>query len=825
MTLTFPNSPAVNDTFIYKDKVYKYDGKKWVSGFLNNSAISTEYIDYNNITPTPEINLDLRKYNFFELNLGTSPNLFSYPEDFTKNPPWFTNTSNLNGTLVNGQTVLTPDYTQNANKITENTTANAIRYFYALYSFTKDVTYTISIYVKRNVGTRNFGIVLPSIMFGVFIGATYNLTDGTYTLSAPAGSVNASANITNEGDGWYRCSITATAVSTTISTNIIFSQIQFRLVNNSDLYGTYTGDGTSSIYIWGAKLEVGKLTSYIPPEITNKLKYSEQFSDSVWTKLNTNINANILSAPDGTLTGDLLLETVASGQHSVSYSSSAITPSITDLRNRNYTLSIYVKKYNRSRFFIKMAENTNTSYIAAFVDLDAVTATLATSVGSGVAVGCSITPSIDGWYRISLTGRTGENSVHSLQFIILDDTGSLSYVGDTTKGIYIWGAQLQKGALTSYQKTDALAYYNVNLTESSESDMFLLKIKNQIKPDFNLDLTTTSAMPYDNYVLIYPTVSNAASSLTNIGLFVSPDGSKIYSAASSYSNSGSLYYNYIFQNNLSTPWDITSTFLSQGQVRQNAILSLDSLSTAITGIYISNDGTNLYVSRLGTTGNIFHYALSTPWNLSTSTLIGTYSITQASNVLNGITFKPDGTSMYILGGTTDAIYEYNLSSPWNLATATYTAGNTISVSDITTEPYSLQFSPDGTKLFFVSTNNTRLYQLDLSTAWKINTVVNNTVGNSKYVSIATAVAGNSFTISPDGLKTFILRNGFNVNLSYIYQYASSYLGSLDYTISWPNNIKWENGSPPSITKSNQNTLIEFYKYNGIWNAKLLVDDI
>lgn len=814
MTLTFPNSPAVNDTFIYKDKVYKYDGKKWGSGFLNNSAISTEYIDYNNITPTPEIDLDLRKYNFFELNLGTSPNLFSYPEDFTKNPPWFANNGFLNGTLVGGQTVLTPDYTQTANKITENTTADTIRYFYALSSFTKDVTYTVSIYVKRNVGTRNFGIILPSIMFGVFIGATYNLTDGTYSLSAPEGSVNASANITNEGDGWYRCSITATAVSTTISTNINFSQIQFRIVNNSNLYGAYTGDGTSSIYIWGAKLEVGKLTSYIPPEITNKLKYSEQFSDSVWTKLNTNISANELSAPDGTFTGDLLLETVASGQHSVGYNTASI-----DMTNRNYTYSTYIKKYNRSRCIIKMANLSGTSYVAATINLDTGIATLASSVGSGIAVSCTMTPDIDGWYRISLTGRTGTNEVQVLQLIILDDTGQTPYTGDITKGLYIWGAQLQKDTLTSYQKTDALAYYNVNLTESSESDMFLLKIKNQIKPDFNLDLTTTSAMPYDNYNITYSTISGGSSGLANLGLFVSPDGSKIYSTSSAFT--GSSWRQYVYQYNLSTPWDISSPFLSQGRVASNTVLLIDSDSPDITGIYISNDGTNLYVSRKTAGTNINHFTLSTPWNLSTATIFGNYSITQASNQLHGITFKPDGTSMYILGGTTDAIYEYNLSIPWNLATATYTAGNTISVSTISVEPFSLQFSPDGTKLFFMSTNNTRLYQLDLSTEWKISTAVN----NNKYVSTSNAVNVGAFAIKPDGLKTFILRNSYSITQSVIYQYSSSYLGSLDYTISWPNNIKWENGSPPSITKSNQNTLIEFYKYNGIWNAKLLVDDI
>ncbi|MEY3411800.1 MAG: hypothetical protein RIQ70_486, partial [Bacteroidota bacterium] len=126
-----------------------------------------------------------------------------------------------------------------------------------------------------------------------------------------------------------------------------------------------------------------------------------------------------------------------------------------------------------------------------------------------------------------------------------------------------------------------------------------------------------------------------------------------------------------------------------------------------------------------------------------------------------------------------------------------------------------------TKLFFTSNSNNRLSQLDLSTAWKINTAVN----NSKYISTTSVGSTGGFAIKPDGLKMFALRNAFSYTQSVIYQYSSSYLGSLDYTLTWPNNIKWDGGSPPSITKSNQNTLIEFYKYNGIWNAKTLANDI
>ena len=819
MTLTFPNSPALNETIIYNDKIYKYDGKKWVSGFLNNNSISTEYIDYNRVTPTPDINLDLRKYNFFELNLGTSPNLFAYPEDFTKSPPWIA--TGLNGTMASGQTELTPDYTQTAEKLTENTTASVTRLFTNTNDFVKGTTYTVSMYVKRASGTRNFGIVLPSTPFGsVVFGCMYNLGTVTATVSAETGTINTAANvsatITDAGNGWYRCSITATAIATVTAT------IQFRMISGTGLYSTYTGDGTSALFLWGAKLEVGKLTNYIPPEITNKLKYSEQFSNSVWTKLNTTITENQVSAPDGTLTGDLMLETITSGQHSVSYNTV-----ITDLINRNYTYSIYVKKYNRARLRIQMANNAGTSAISANINLDTVTATLASSVGSGVAVSCSITPDINNWYRISLTGKTGVNEIQVMQLLVLDDTGT-PYTGDITKGVYVWGAQLQKDTLTSYQKVEALAYYNVKFTESSENDMLLLNIKNQVKPDFNLELTAAGAgMTYANNTVAYGILLAQFQASGTYGMYVSPDGKRIYNLSTTH-NFSQLFHE-IHQSDLSTPWDISNATLSQGRIINAARLaSTDTYvgGVAVTSMYISNDGVNMYVCKYGVSANVTHYVLPNPWNIATAVLVGTYStLAQAGNFAYGITFKPDGSALYILNGntgSTNTVFEYALSIPWNLSTATFTAGNSLLLTSATTNANHLQFSPDGTKLYFYSVNNTRLYQVDLTTAWKINTGV---LPITKYVSLSVAASVAGFTISPDGLTTLVNKNIGSQSTTTLFQYNSTYLGALDYTLSWPSNIKWDGGSPPAITKSNQNTLIELYKYDGTWYAKTLANDI
>ena len=71
-----------------------------------------------------------------------------------------------------------------------------------------------------------------------------------------AGTCGVGGIIQHVGNGWYRCSITTTAPDT-LSRAYVLS-----LVASGT---TYTGDGTSGLFIWGAQLEAGAfITNYIP---------------------------------------------------------------------------------------------------------------------------------------------------------------------------------------------------------------------------------------------------------------------------------------------------------------------------------------------------------------------------------------------------------------------------------------------------------------------------------------------------------------------------------------------------------------------------------
>lgn len=77
------------------------------------------------------------------------------------------------------------------------------------------------------------------------------------------------ASIQNYGNGWYRCSVTYDGAGASVANGLVG-------VPTSGGGVSYTGDGTSGIYVWGAQLEVGSVaTSYIPTTTAAVTRSSE----------------------------------------------------------------------------------------------------------------------------------------------------------------------------------------------------------------------------------------------------------------------------------------------------------------------------------------------------------------------------------------------------------------------------------------------------------------------------------------------------------------------------------------------------------------------
>jgi hypothetical protein len=196
----------------------------------------------------------------------------------------------------------------------------------------------------------------------------------------------------------------------------------------------------------------------VEPSATNLLPYSEEFSNSWWSKVDATMEVGH-AAPDGTTNAYKLIEDTSDSAHR------AYNADITALG----TISVYVKQgdSNNRLFQIKRDGGSNSW---SWFDLQAGTVEYQTQ---GVA---SIEDAGNGWKRCTFT-PTNANST----FVFGMSDGGLdrseSYQGDGTSGVYIWGAQVEAGSVaTSYIPTSGStvtrAADDLAITGSAFSDFY-----------------------------------------------------------------------------------------------------------------------------------------------------------------------------------------------------------------------------------------------------------------------------------------------------------------------------------------------------------------
>jgi len=260
------------------------------------------------------------------------------------------------------------------------------------------------------------------------------------------------------------------------------------------------------------------------------------------------------------------------------------------------------------------------------------------------------------------------------------------------------------------------------------------------------------------------------------GVTLTPDGTSMYVLGSD----GGVYR--VYQYTLSTAWSLSSVTYVQNRQVTFAIQG-----SFPWGVAWNDDGTRLYVSGYY---NVSQLSASTPY--SVTSIPGTdyfpttkYYATQEERNPNAIAFRPDGLRMYIVGFIADRVYEYTITTAWQVQYPGIYSLTNKSINDPNTT--GLFFSPDGLKMYTIGTSFDSVHEYTLSTAWSVSTA---SLTRSQSVQLQTT-SPYGLCFSPDGTKMYhtgsIVNNGiyeytlstaWNIStLTYIQNFQTSARGS------------------------------------------------
>lgn len=185
---------------------------------------------------------------------------------------------------------------------------------------------------------------------------------------------------------------------------------------------------------------------------TNLILWSEQLGS--WTPTKCSVSSDAIAAPDGALTADKLVEDNTTGIHKLEQ---ILTKSAAAAA---YVIAVRAKAAERSLLRLHGFNGASGVHALFNVAAGTVSAT-ATAFGSGwQAAGQGISSLGAGWYLCWLALVSSAETQMIVQ-LRPELPGEASYAGDGASGLYLWGAQVQRGVAVpgAYARTTSTPAY------------------------------------------------------------------------------------------------------------------------------------------------------------------------------------------------------------------------------------------------------------------------------------------------------------------------------------------------------------------------------
>jgi len=240
------------------------------------------------------------------------------------------------------------------------------------------------------------------------------------------------------------------------------------------------------------------------------------------------------------------------------------------------------------------------------------------------------------------------------------------------------------------------------------------------------------------------------------------------------------------------------TFVSSAQA---AATFVDSFSVVTqennpTGLTFNNDGTKMFVS--GNAGNdVGEYSLTTAFDVSTATFVGRFEVVNEDNNPSGVAFNNDGTKMFVTGFTGDNVYEYTLSTGFDL-TSTVSFVDSFDVSTHETAPGGLTFNNEGTKMFVVGEDAKKVNEYTLTTPFDVS--------SASFVDSFDVVGQvwrpRDVAFNNDGTKMFVVGHNDEVD-EFILSTGFDLSSTITYVGAF--NVSTQDDTPTGVTFNNDGT--------------------
>lgn len=249
----------------------------------------------------------------------------------------------------------------------------------------------------------------------------------------------------------------------------------------------------------------------------------------------------------------------------------------------------------------------------------------------------------------------------------------------------------------------------------------------------------------------------------------------------------------------------------------NVSFDMSSQTTSAISIVFGNSGSSLYMVGQST-AQMYQYTLSTPYDVSTASF-DTNRATNSASSPTGIGINNDGTVIYIVSDGNDRVYQYSLSTPYDIASYNNTPTSFSISGQFIYSVGGARFNSDGTKMYLVGSGGAegyRVFQYSLSTAFDVTTASY----DSKSYSFASETNNpRDVAFNPDGTIMYMVGNFpsygvFEYALSTPYDvstasYSNAFADVSSQTTS-PINLQFnENASKMYVFSTSEKTVFQY----------------